>query len=161
MPCVNSGVNGNRTDAIIDNMKERVYQYNPSKVFILIGINDILDERDASEISNSIKEIVDGIQDNRPYAEIYVESLYPINNSENEKIDLEMVNVLRNNDKIKSINKEIKKMCKEKKVTYIDLYSLLVDDNDQLNIDYTTEGLHLNNDGYKVVTDELMKYIKK
>ena len=161
MPVVNSGVNGNRTDAIIDNMKERVYQYNPSKVFILIGINDILDERDASEISNSIKEIVDGIQDNRPYAEIYVESLYPINNSENEKIDLEMVNVLRNNDKIKSINKEIKKMCKEKKVTYIDLYSLLVDDNDQLNIDYTTEGLHLNNDGYKVVTDELMKYIKK
>ena len=63
--------------------------------------------------------------------------------------------------KIKSINKEVKKMCKEKKVTYIDLYSLLVDDNDQLNIDYTTEGLHLNNDGYKVVTDELMKYIKK
>jgi len=161
MPVVNSGVNGNRTNVIIDNMRERVYQYNPSKVFILIGINDILDDKDASDISNSIREIVDGIQDNRPYAEIYVESLYPINNTENEKIDLEMVNVLRDNDKIKNINKEIKKMCKEKKVTYIDLYSLLVDDNDQLNIDYTTEGLHLNNEGYKVVTDELMKYIKK
>ena len=161
MHTVNSGINGNRISAILNDMNGRIYQYNPSKVFLLIGVNDILDERDASEIANDIKEIIDGIQDNRPYAEIYVESLYPINDTDDEKIDLEMVNVLRNNEKIKNINKEIKKVCKEKKVTYIDMYSKLVDDNDKLNIDYTTEGLHLNNEGYKVVTEEIMKYIKK
>ncbi len=161
MHVVNSGVNANKINDILEDMDKRVYQYNPSKVFILIGTNDILDDKDASEISSGIKEIIDGIQDNRPYAEIYVESIYPVNDTEDEKIDLEMVNVLRDNDKIKNINKEIKKVCKEKKVKYIDMYSALVDDNDKLNIDYTTEGLHLNNEGYKVVTDELMKYIKK
>ncbi len=161
MPVVNSGINANRTTHILDDMYNRVYKYNPSKVFILIGVNDIIDDKDATEITTNIREIVDGIQDNRKYAEIYVESIYPVNNTDDEKVDLEMVNVLRNNEKIKNINKEIKKMCKEKKITYIDLYSKLVDDNDQLNIDYTTEGLHLNNEGYKVVTDELMKYIKK
>ena len=161
LPVVNSGVNGNRTYHILDDMNDRVYRYNPSKVFILIGVNDILDDKDATDISNDIKSIVDGIQDNRPYAKIYVESLYPINDTDDEKIDMEMVNTLRNNDKIKSINKEIKKMCKEKKVTYIDMYSLLVDEDDKLNIDYTTEGLHLNSEGYQVVTEELMKYIKK
>ena len=161
LPVVNSGVNGNRAHHILDDMNDRVYRYNPSKVFILIGVNDILDDKDATDISNDIKSIVDGIQDNRPYAKIYVESLYPINDTDDEKIDMEMVNTLRNNDKIKSINKEIKKMCKEKKVTYIDMYSLLVDEDDKLNIDYTTEGLHLNSEGYQVVTEELMKYIKK
>ncbi len=161
MPVVNSGVNANRTTHILDDMYNRVYKYNPSKVFILIGVNDIIDDKDATEITTNIREIVDGIQDNRKYAEIYVESIYPINDTEDEKIDLEMVNASRNNEKIKTINKEIKKMCKEKKITYIDMYSKLVDEDDKLNIDYTTEGLHLNNEGYKVVTEEIMKYIKK
>ena len=41
LPVVNSGIAGNKTTDILSNMKERVYQYNPTKVFLLIGTNDI------------------------------------------------------------------------------------------------------------------------
>ena len=37
-PVVNEGKAGNMTDDILNNMKNRIYQYNPSKIFLLIGI---------------------------------------------------------------------------------------------------------------------------
>ena len=41
LPVVNSGISGETTDDIVKNLQDRVYKYNPSKVIILIGINDI------------------------------------------------------------------------------------------------------------------------
>ena len=38
---VNSGKEGNKATDILASMKERVYDYNPSKLFLLIGTNDL------------------------------------------------------------------------------------------------------------------------
>ena len=160
LPVVNSGINGNRTTDILNDMKNRVYRYNPSKVFLLIGTNDIIDGKENDEIVNNIKKIIELIKENRPYAEIYLESIYPVNKTDNDKISLSMVSS-RDNDQITEINKKLKQYCDEKKITYIDLYSKLVDDEGNLKLDYTKEGLHLSDDGYKVVTEEISKYIKK
>lgn len=160
LPVVNSGINGNRTTDILNDMKDRVYRYNPSKVFLLIGTNDIIDGKGNDEIIDNIKKIIELIKKNRPYAEIYLESIYPVNKTDNDKISLSMVSS-RDNDQIIEINKKLKKYCNEKKITYIDLYSKLVDDEGNLKLDYTKEGLHLSDDGYKVVTEEISKYIKK
>ena len=40
-PVINSGISGNTTRDVLNDMYGRVYQYNPSKVVILIGTNDI------------------------------------------------------------------------------------------------------------------------
>lgn len=160
LPVVNSEINGNRTTDILNDMKNRVYRYNPSKVFLLIGTNDIIDGKENDEIINNIKKIIELIKENRPYAEIYLESIYPVNKTDNDKISLSMVSS-RDNDQIIEINKKLKQYCDDKKITYIDLYSKLVDDEGNLKLDYTKEGLHLSDDGYKVVTEEISKYIKK
>jgi len=74
-PVVNSGVAGNRTIDILENMEERVYVYNPTKVFILIGTNDIeweySDELN-EEVYNNIIEIAKKIKENRKKSEIYI-----------------------------------------------------------------------------------------
>ena len=160
LPVVNSGINGNRTTDILNDMKNRVYRYNPSKVFLLIGVNDYLDDKSDDEIVNNIKKIIELIMENRPYAKIYLESIYPVNKTDNDKISLSMVSS-RDNDQITEINKKLKQYCDEKKITYIDLYSRLADDEGNLKLDYTKEGLHLSDEGYKVVTEEISKYIKK
>lgn len=160
LPVVNSGVSGNQTTDILNDMKNRVYRYNPSKVFLLIGINDYLDDRTDDEIVDNIKKIIELIKKNRPYAKIYLESIYPVNKTDNDKISLSMVSI-RDNDRVVETNKKLKQYCDEKKITYIDLYSKLVDDEGNLKLDYTKEGLHLSDDGYKVVTEEISKYIKK
>ena len=65
----------------------------------------------------------------------------------------------RNNKQIKQINAIIINKCKKLKVKYINMYAELADEEGNLNINYTKEGLHLNDNGYKVVSKKLLSYI--
>ena len=158
---VNSGVSGNKTDDILDDMEDRVYRYNPSKVFLNMGIND-LDSKDADvlDIYNNIVEIFEGIKENRELSELYFISIYPINDSDDDKIDHGMVN-WRNPELVSEVNEKVKEYCEKNDIVYIDLYSKMVDSEGLLKLDYTTEGLHISDEGYDLITDELIKYIKK
>ena len=155
MPVVNSGVSSNKTTDILNDMNNRIYKYNPSKVILLIGTNDYSRLSNSDTVKN-IGKIIDGIKDNREYADIYVQSIYPVN----KEISKSTVGD-RNNEDISEMNSDIKKLCKEKSVSYINMYDLLVDDDGNLDDDYTKDGLHLDSDGYEVVTEEIMKILKK
>ena len=155
MPTVNSGVGGNTTEDILKDMKERAYQYNPSKVFLLIGTNDIQHKSSNEDIIDNIEKIIEGIKENRPKAEIYLESIYPVNYGLLPKLV-----GIRKNEEIKKINDELKKYCKKDNCTYINMYDLLTDDDGNFSKDYTDDGLHPNDDGYEVITKELKKYLK-
>lgn len=160
LPAVNSGIGGDTTDDILDDMEKRVYQYNPSKVFLLIGTNDHSQEKSNEEIVNNIEKIIKLIKKNRPYCEIYLEAVYPVNDTDDDKIDHNSVNG-RSNEDIKAINKKLKQLAKKYKITYIDMYSLLADEDDNLKLDYTREGLHISDEGYEKITEEIMKYIEE
>ncbi len=154
---VNSGINGNSTDDILKDMDNRVYRYNPSKVFLLIGTNDTIYGKSNDYIVNNIFKITSEIKGNRPDAEVYVESIYPINNTDDDKISHSMVKD-RTNTRIKKLNSMIKERAEKEKITYIDMYDKLTDDDGNLNIDYTKEGLHMNDKGYEVIAKEIKKY---
>ena len=156
---VNSGIDGNTINDVLDNLYERIYRYNPTKVFLLIGTNDV-PYKDEKVIEDGIKKIVNSIRKNRSNCEIYLESIYPVNDTDNEKISHPMVNG-RKNEKIMNINKELKAFAdKTKNVTYINMYDKLLDENGNMKLEYTREGLHLSDEGYKVVTGVLSKYLK-
>ena len=57
LPVVNSGVSGNKTTDILTDMKERVYKYNPTKVFLLIGTND-LNKSIMKQIENEVNDYI-------------------------------------------------------------------------------------------------------
>lgn len=155
LPVVNSGISGNVTKDILDDIDNRVYKYNPSKVFLLIGTNDIQKDVDEKEIISNIEEIIEKIKKNRSSAEIYLESIYPVNE---DKSGAEK----RKNSTIESINKELKEYCENSDVTYIDLFSKLIDKESatvKLDEDYSDDGLHLTDEGYKIVTEEIKKYL--
>ena len=144
------------TDNILEDMVGQVYQYNPTYVFIELGINE-LDIESNKEFVDNLGKIIDGIKDNRPYAEIYVESIYPIN-KEVENYDNSIIKDFINNELIYTVNKDIKKMVEEKEVKYLDLYSLLIEDGNLIK-DYTDNGVYLNERGNKVVYDEVNKIV--
>ena len=156
---VNSGIDGNTINNVLDNLYERIYRYNPTKVFLLIGTNDV-PYKDEKVIEDGIKKIVNNIRKNRSNCEIYLEYIYHVNDTDNEKISHPMVNG-RKNEKIMNINKELKAFAdKTKNVTYINMYDKLLDENGNMKLEYTKEGLHLSDEGYKVVTGVLSKYLK-
>lgn len=155
-PIVNSGIVGNKTTDILNNMEERVYKYNPTKVFIQIGTNDIEwedSEELNEEVYQNIVKIAEGIKKNRSKSEIYIISIYPVNNNLPGAND-------RHSEEIKSINSKLKKYCATTEgVEYIDAYSQLIDENEMLDTIYTNDGLHPNGLGYAKITEILMKYI--
>ena len=157
---VNSGIGGNRTKQLLDRIKQDVYSYNPSKVFILIGINDLNGGVSEKEILDNIQKVINGIKINRKYANIYIESIYPINRDMFNKVKFPFNGDITN-DKIKEINIKIKDICKENDVTYINVYDSLLDDGGNLKEVYTKEGLHLTDLGYFKVTKVLEDYIEE
>ena len=153
-PVVNSGIAGNTTDQILASMKTRVYDYNPSKIFLLIGTNDLRDGKPQEAVVQNIEKIIEEIQINRKQAEIFVESLYPVNASVSSAVGI------RSNETIQNINAQLQEYCNEKDLTYIDLYAKLQDEQGNLQTQYTVDGLHLNDAGYQVVAKVLQEYLK-
>ena len=159
---VNSGVNGDNVDMILEDMQNRVFQYNPSKVFLLIGTNDIRDEHSDEHIVTGISKIIQKIQEHQKYTKIYVLSIYPVNCKKDLYDQIDMVSVgNRTNDRIESLNNKIKELCKKQNVSYIDMYSKMIDENGDLKIEYTLEGLHLTETAYEMITYELISYLEK
>ena len=132
------------TNDLLSNIDNDIYIYNPSTVFIQLGYNDLITGIEESEIISNLEEIIEGIKSNRPYARIYIESLYPVNVKTEEEVEK------ITNKEIKSLNSKIKKMAKSLDINYIDMYSELLED-DTLKEDYSDDGINLNENGYKRV----------
>lgn len=155
LPVVNSGVSGNQYHDLLDNLQDRVFKYNPTKVFILIGTNDIaFTDITDEELSDRIVEICDKIHEKRKYTEIYIESIYPVN----KYVDRSAM-YARSNKRIKNINKLVQEKIKNTEYKYIDMYSILKNAEGNLNVRYTYDGLHISHEGYKIITKEIKKII--
>ena len=152
-PYVKVSNNDYTTSDILDDLRSNIYIYNPTDVFIELGSNDLTDEDSISEMISNLKRIVRGIQNNRSMATIYVESLYPINDT------LEEFNSTLSIEIIKKANKEIQSICKDLDVNYIDMYKELSED-DLLKEDYTDDGIKLNSEGYKKLFKVINRYIE-
>ena len=155
----NRGIGGDTTEGLLRRMDESIFDLEPSKIVLLIGINDfeLVKDSTPNTIYQNILKIIALIKERLPEAEIIWESLYPVNKSGDKKIDIASV-INKDNEKIKEVNSLIKDI---KGVTYVDMYSKLVDEKGMLNIDYTMEGLHVNSFGYHVVTKEIRNILEK
>ena len=157
---VNKGVSGNKTENLLERINRDVYEYNPSKVIVLIGINYLKDNVDQEDILLNIKTIINGIKNNRKYSEIYIQSLYPVNSQKIKDEKLEYAYDLKNED-IKKLNSGLKSLCEQQNVKYINVYPSLIDKNGNMKKMYTSDGLHLSNLGYLKVTSVLKKYVEE
>ncbi len=146
------------TDDILDDMKNKIYLYNPSIVFLQLGINDLNDGKSEDELIENLGKIIDGIKENRPYAKIYVESIYPINKNVDD-FDDDILDDGIDNELISSLNKKIEGLVEEKDVNYLDVYSF-ISDNDELKEDYTENGIYLNEDGYRRILKEIKRVVE-
>ena len=156
----NSGISGNKTTDILNDLENRVYKYNSTKVFLLIGINDLKNGISNDEVLNNIEIIIKKIKENSKDTIIYVESLYPISD-EKDKKNIKKIVPKTDNNEIKETNKKLNELCKKYNIKYINVYDKLLNDKGSLKKDYTTDGLHLNDLGYFKVTKVLEKYVSE
>ena len=142
------------TSEMLNHMKDMVYDYNPSVIFIEVGIMDIAQNVTQEHFIQQYGNILDLIAMNRPNAIVYVESIYPVNSELEDGFFRRSIS----NDEIESYNSLLKALASEKNVQYLDLYSKMIQKN-ELNIDYTDDGVTLNNKGYQVVYQEIKNVV--
>lgn len=148
---LNRGISGDTTDGVINRLKE-VIRLKPSKIFIMLGINDIGKCRSNESIIEDYKKILTTIKRELPGTKIYVQSVLPINKDK--------FKTHTNDEEIIKFNAELIKLCRESKIYYVDLYSKFVTAGNKLNPEFTTGGLHLNGKGY-IVWKEMIEDLCK
>ncbi|MCM0647313.1 GDSL-type esterase/lipase family protein [Clostridium swellfunianum] len=155
----NRGIGGDTTEGLLKRMKESIYDLEPSKMFLLIGTNDLaVNVSKPEKIVENIKKIILATKEKCKSTEIYVESLYPTGTEGYDNLSEEAIKN-RSNYAIDVINQGLEILCEELKVTYIDINSKLKGKEGRLKPELTRDGLHLRPEGYRVVIDSLKKYI--
>ena len=65
----------------------------------------------------------------------------------------------RNNENIRTANEAVKGLAEKMGCRYIDVNQGLTDENGRLKKAYTVEGIHMYANGYRVVLENLRKYL--
>lgn len=152
LPLVNRGIAGTDSVWLLDHLKEQVLELEPSKLVLLIGINDIGRAYPIQEIVNRISDIVMTVRQESLFTEIYLLSVLPVSERPEHSSKVK----IRNNATVRELNQQLAVLPG---VTYVDLYDYLTDAQEQLNDTYTTDGLHLSPQGYQVLAEPIKKEI--
>lgn len=150
---INRGIAGDVTFGVLKRLED-VTRRQPSKLFLLIGINDIGKDIPDAVIADNIRKIVARVQSESPSTKIYVQSILPVNP--------DVPNFPQHYDKqehVLNTNKLIMKVAEDTHCTYVNIHDLFTDKQGKLDAKYTADGLHLapSGDGYKKWVDYLRK----
>ena len=147
----NLGYPGDNLDGMLLRV-DQIKAVNPSKVFIMAGING-LQYQTLSIFDDKYEKLVKSVKEKNPQAEIYLQSILPVNKTilGNKKY--------ANNEKIIAANDILKKIAVSNDCTYIDVHSLYYK-NGELDPSLTKDGVHLLPQCYEKWAELLKEYIE-
>lgn len=157
IPNLNRGISGDTTAGMLKRVDSNVIAIEPVNVVFLGGINDIGHGVAIDSILSNIEQILAAIKNALPDCRVFVESLYPVN-SHKKPAFLNAVGI-RTNEAVLEVNSRLPDICNKYEVTYINVHDMLADEDGNLNRHYTMDGLHINAEGYKIVTAEVNRYL--
>lgn len=152
----NCGCNGATTDLLLHLQPYAIREYGPSKVVMLIGTNDLSDtwQFDKLDIVYNIYKLIEIMRHNNPAVDVCVISPLPIDEKRKKTI-------CRNNMQLKLLGEEIEKIVQEfSGCCYLNVYDDFLK-GDNINPDYTEDGLHLSEAGYDLLADKIRFFIEE
>lgn len=123
---------GNWKVNIADALKQKQYK----KVYIMLGIND-MGVGDLDYFMNHYTDMVNQIHEWQPDAIIYIMSIMNVSAERNAQGDY------INNEAIRVRNERLKELDNGRDTFYLDINSVVCDENGYLNTEYTFDGVHL------------------
>lgn len=135
---LNRGIGGDTTGGVLSRLQE-VLERKPQKVFLQIGVNDLLQGVAPTRTKENILAIFNRFRTNCPSTKVYVHSLLPTS-----------LLAVENKRKLKDLNSFLRQECQNLHFLYIDLYPLF-QERDNLSPLYDCgDHLHLNAKGYSL-----------
>lgn len=154
---VNRGVRGYRTDLLQTHLDAHVFGTELDQIFLLIGTNDIGKEIPQKETLDNVEAVLQAIMRDFPLTKINLISVLPVSQEERYKQKVS----IRSNKKIQDLNQAYQELAQAyHQVSYVDVYSSLLDEVGQLAEAYTTDGLHLSVAGYRILAQALQEIVE-
>lgn len=147
----NRGMSGDLTDHVLYRLEE-ITNAKPAKVFLMIGINDIYQGSEPDHILSNMERILNEFRQKTPVTNLLVQSILPINRN---KLFVEK----SINTKIYQVNFRLKSICENKQVTFIDIHPDFLNNNGEMDEDYTFDGVHLSEAGYILWAELIQSYL--
>lgn len=154
----NRGISGDTTSGMLKRLESNVLNIEPSTLVFLGGTNDLGHGVSPQKIASNINEILKRTRNALPDCKIIVQSVYPVNPDKRPPF-LNAVKSRKNSD-ILAVNELLPNICDNYGAIYVDIHSLLKDDEGKLNKEYTMDGLHIKDKGYRIISQELKKYLQ-
>ena len=152
----NRGISGDRVEWMFGRL-DQITDAQPRKLFLMIGVNDLgSGRREPEEVGRDIVRLLEIVAEKSPRTKIYVQSTLPVN-PDNKRLNKNYRDL---NPKIVKLNAIAGEYCREHAIPFIDLHSLLRDEEGKLRSDKTLDGLHLNGDGYMIWKAAIEKYVR-
>jgi len=142
----NRGISGNRSSHILARIGA-IAAARPAKIFLDVGINDILNGIPIDTLRRNYMAIVDTISALAPHTQVIVQTILPLGPSHKAKEPI-----------VELFNDWLKVYCQQKKIACIDLFPAFLK-GDLLAPEYTMDDIHLTGKGYAVWAQKVKGYL--
>lgn len=154
---INRAIGGIGIDKLFQVIDTSFIGYQPKKIFIMIGINDLKNNMPIATYIDKYEKLVSLLKGKYSQVEIYIESILPINQSVGRVVLGESMKNT-DNEEIIDVNSKLKDLAVKYKCTFVDLYPLFIEDG-VLPEKYSLDGLHLNGRAILVWKNAILRYI--
>lgn len=131
---------------VLQRLDNSVFDCGATDLFILIGINDLNSGRKVDGMEEGYREMLTKIRARRPDLRIFIQTVLPTRGAH-----------AKQNEPVREFNKRLKAMGQEFKCAVIDLHALMIDEAGELKAEFTNDGLHLTEPGYRIWRGEILK----
>ena len=150
-PVINRGFGGSHFSDAIYYFNDLVLAYNPKKIIIYEGDNDIASSKSPKKIMKGLKTLLGLIRDNLDHPDIAIISAKPSPRRWNLK------------DKYENLNAKFENLAsKSQDLTYIDVYTYMLNDKGQPEPElFLEDSLHMTGKGYMIWEEQIRPFIEK
>jgi lysophospholipase L1-like esterase len=134
---LNQGLSGDTTAGVLKRVSSFA-ETRPDSIHVMVGINDLRKGKTDQEILSNLQQIMQQLRRNHPSAQIFVHSILPTR--------LAAIPSRR----VQWLNYNIAALTKQESVNYLNLQPAFADASGNLRRSLTTDGVHLNAQGYQV-----------
>ncbi len=155
---LNQGISGETSDGLRQRLSV-LDQTRPQTILVMIGINDLIRGVDDSVLLENYRSIVRHLRQAHPNTQIVVQSILPHAGKGTSWEGRDRLLTVPNS-RIRGLNDALRAIATDQGVYYLDLYSVFTNAQGDLHPSFSTDGLHLNPQGYLVWRTVLQLYLR-
>ncbi len=156
---INRGISGQITSQMLARFTQDVIELKPQAVVIWGGTNDIARTVDPAVIQRNITAMCDLAEFHK--IKVVLASITPVNDHYKAVNPSYERTLQRPPSAIIAMNSWLQKLAAERGFVYADYYQATLSTDTRLAANLTADGLHLNADGYRLISPVLLAAIEK